>query len=465
MNYHELYAKENSTIQLPLFYFGKGRSEKMITEWKDGEKEYQLKCVCEYGVPGSFEQDVYTATMRIWLKQGMPKGVIFNYSDIARELNLYPPKDYVKQIREAMRRLGMARYEFSQCFIMRRDNGSENVDFAYFSLYSEASIFAFDSKDEKKRNKRRCKNIIYFPAELQNNLENKYYQLLEMAWYRALPEGLPRRLYEYLEKRRYHNINGEFTISEEFLCRWLPVRTKNTTERRRTLAHIAQPLIEKGYLRGYRFDLMKGHCVFTYASRHALPMEVESDKIMEAVVQAKVKEEEQQPKQIGDNALDPIQRKDQSIQPQEQEKYLEALAWLDSIPNFHKARKKEIAALPFAQVAKHYPSIKTSYEKQKHEGKSPKVGWVYKAFMDGWSFAEGVGKKQETPEQKLERLLDEAWNSLPLEEQERYKQEYLVYIKPMDLDGSLATNKGVFRYRFLKPELEARGLIPKMNIK
>lgn len=121
MNYQELYAKENNSVQLPLFYFGKGkRPEKTITEWQDGNKEYQLKCVCEYGVPGSFEQDVYTATMRIWFKQGMPESIIFNYSDIARELHLSPPKDYVKQIRESMRRLAMARYEFSKCFLMKK---------------------------------------------------------------------------------------------------------------------------------------------------------------------------------------------------------------------------------------------------------------------------------------------------------------------------------------------------------
>jgi len=461
MDYHELYAKENSTVQLPLFHFGKGKRPKiMITEWGDAEKEYKLECNCKYGVPGSFEQDVYTATMRIWLKQGMGKEVVFNYSDIARELHLNPPKDYVKQIREAMRRLAMARYEFTKCFLMKTEDGVESLD-VYFSLYDSASLFAFDPKDKKMSNKRRSKNIIIFPKELQNNLENRYYQYLEMTWYRALPEGLSRRLYEYLEKRRYHNINGEFTISEEVLCRWLPVLDKHSTRRRKTLAHIAQALIEKGYLRGYRFDLKRGQCIFTYASQYALPLEEEKE-LLETVAPIK---EEGALKQMLEKALEQPERKDQMVSPQEQEKYLEALNWLDSVPHFHKARKKEIASLPLAHVAKHYPGIKASYEKQKEAGNVPKVGWVYKAFMDGWSFSEGIAKKPETPKEKLERLLDEAWDSLPLEEQERYKQEYLEYIKPIDLDGSLVTNKCVFRHMFLKPELEKKGLIPKMNLR
>ena len=106
-----------------------------------------------------------------------------------------------------------------------------------------------------------------------------------MVWYRALPEGLPRRLYEYLEKRRYHKIQGEFTISEEVLYLWLPVLDKHTTQRRKTLAKIAQPLIEQSYLKKYRFDPLRRHCIFTYASQYALPIELESGPEMPAAVE------------------------------------------------------------------------------------------------------------------------------------------------------------------------------------
>ncbi len=462
MNYQELYAKENNSVQLPLFHFGKGkRPNTIITKWKDGNKEYQLRCDCCYGVPGSFEQDVYTATMRIWIKQGMQENVIFNYSDIARELHLNPPKDYVKQIREAMKRLSMARYEFSKCFLLKKRDRTESLD-VYFSLYDSASLFAFDPKFKNLNNKRRSKNTIIFPTELKKNLENQYYQLLEMSWYRALPEGLSRRLYEYLEKRRYHSIQGEFIISEELLCRWLPVLDQHSTRRRRTLANIAQPLIEKGYLKSYKFDPMREHCIFTYASKYALPIEI-TPEILKAAAQAK----EEDSKKMLEKVLPapPEKMPDQSVKPQDQEKYLEALNWLDTIPHFHKARKKEIASLPLEHVAKHYPGIKAAYEKQLQEGNAPKVGWVYKAFMDGWSFSQGVAKKPETPREKLDRLIDEAWNGLSQEEQEQYKQEYLVWINPRDFDGSLRENKAIFRYHFLKPEFETKGLIPQINLK
>ena len=130
MDYMEPYAKENNLLQLSLFHFGKRRPvpEKTISEWADTRGNYKLTCVCQYGVPGSFEQDVYAACMRIWVKNGMPATSIkLNYSDIARELNLTPIKAWVGKIKKSLRKLAQARYEFVQCFIKADDAGNKKV--------------------------------------------------------------------------------------------------------------------------------------------------------------------------------------------------------------------------------------------------------------------------------------------------------------------------------------------------
>ena len=85
------YAKENNLLQLPLFHFAKSIHilQKSEFEWSDKDGDYKLKCMCDFGVPGSFEQDVYTGCMRIWIGQEMSSGkIILNYSDIARVLEL-----------------------------------------------------------------------------------------------------------------------------------------------------------------------------------------------------------------------------------------------------------------------------------------------------------------------------------------------------------------------------------------
>ena len=220
-NFIEPYAKENNILQLSLFYFGKGRPQRSIVTWEDEIGDYQLECMCKYGVPGSFDQDVYTACMRIWVKQGMPSnGIKLNYSDIARELAL-EPRDWNGKIKKALKKLAQARYEFTKCFIKADKNGNKRIN-THFSLFDSASLFVH----ERGKSKRNSESQLVFPEVIKENLEAKYYQLLDMVWYRALPQGISRRLYEYLAKRRYHSVNGALKISEAVICRWLPITTK-----------------------------------------------------------------------------------------------------------------------------------------------------------------------------------------------------------------------------------------------
>ena len=65
------YCKENSILQLPLFSFHKIKKTESIIEWQRKENRCKIECYCATGIPSSFEQDVYTACLRIWVLQGM----------------------------------------------------------------------------------------------------------------------------------------------------------------------------------------------------------------------------------------------------------------------------------------------------------------------------------------------------------------------------------------------------------
>lgn len=257
----EYYFKENNMLQLSLFCFNRHRPEKTFVKWEDDGGKYSLECNCKYGAPGSFEQDCYTAVMRIWVKKNMPKdGISLNYSDIARELKLSPPRAWVTRIKKALKRMGMARYEFVECFIDATQKKRKKLTTS-FSLFDTASLFEY-SDGKSKRN---SESYLVFPAQVQKNLEANYYQKLDMAWFRALPEGLSRRLYEYLDKRKYHSDkNKSFRISEEAICRWLPIKDVNVTKRRNRLKKVTMPLVNLGYLSKYDFDKVKKIAIFTY---------------------------------------------------------------------------------------------------------------------------------------------------------------------------------------------------------
>lgn len=362
----EPYAKDKNLLQLSLFCYsrGKARKKRMSITWKDSSGKCELRCVCDHGVPGAFDQDTYTAVMRLWIKNGMPNnGLEINYSDIARELNLLPEKNYVKQIRKSLLRLGGARYEFIQCFLRPKDNGELERITTQFSLFDSTSLFDYREGKSKKNSYSR----LYFSKEIQRNLEKKYYQLLDMAWYRMFPSGLPRRLYEYLEKRRYHGVEGTFSISEETLCQWLSLVEIRKDRRRKRIQKACDELINGGYLSKYNFDKTRDMCVFTY-SKNAKPK-------MDIDIVEKVKDGDQQ-------VL-----------------FLEACEWIKSIKYFQKKKVKEIAALPIVHVIGVYPEIRAEYEQKISEGQSLKPSWVYQRFTDGFTLTKKIEKQQDNNQQ------------------------------------------------------------------
>lgn len=150
-NYLEPYVKENNLIQLSLFNFSRKEVKKTVVKWKDKHGSYSLKCVCDEGVPGSREQDCYTAAMRIWIKKDMPRGGIhLNYSDIAHELKIKNVKHSSDKIKQSLKKLGAARYEFVQCFIASDPEGRKKVT-TQFSLFDSTSLFEYRKGKSKKK--------------------------------------------------------------------------------------------------------------------------------------------------------------------------------------------------------------------------------------------------------------------------------------------------------------------------
>ena len=369
MEFCEPYAKDKNLLQLSIFYFGKRRPvpTKTVTTWEDDHGSYKLTCVCKNGVPGSFEQDVYAAVMRIWVKQGMPsKGINLNYSDIARELGL-KPRDYNKRVKQSLEKLAQARYEFKQCFVKADTDGNKRID-AHFSLFDTVLLFSHDKK--RGDSKRGSQSRLIFSDLIQENLEAKYYQFLDMVWYRALSEGLPRRLYEYLAKRRYHGVNEVFAISEELLCRWLPIKDKHPTNRRKRLAKIAQELIDKGFLAGYTFDKNKKQCIFTYAENKVPNI----PDTMQSIPNQNIAQRIDTPVSMEKGMIT-------AFSPEDQQIYLQAQEWINSIPYLHEKRKHEIFSLPIAKLAQVYPEIRAEYERAAIGGDRPKPAWIYQRFM------------------------------------------------------------------------------------
>lgn len=279
-DYLEPYIKENNVIQLSLFYFSDRKLSSRVVEWSDNDGEYKLKITCDYGIPGSLEHDIYTVIMKMWLKQGTENPrITLNYSDIARELGLQP-NSWVTKIKKSLRRLGSTRYEFEECFVKADENGNNKIT-TFFSLFDTVHLY----ESSKKKSRRNSKSELVFPNDIVRNVQANYYQLLDMIWYRKLPDGLARRLYEFLAKKYYLRKDNIFKISEEAICRWLPITDKNTTKRKKLLEKTANDLILSSFLKSYRFDKKNKVCFFEYredirAKRSNIDNQKDFDNIM-----------------------------------------------------------------------------------------------------------------------------------------------------------------------------------------
>lgn len=266
----ELYAKDKSLLQLPLFHFQRSRKTRIVHKWqekdkKTGEiKKCELICSGNGGsVPGSLEQDIYAACLRLWVTKSRPTFLTVSYAEIAEILGL-DKRRWSGGIKKSLFKMGRSRYEFKNCFIYE---GKRIAKSCIFSLFES---FSFKEEQEKDIGTRTSIEV-NFPVELQRNIEVRYYQWLDFALYRRIKTGLSRRLYEYLEKRRYHERDGVYEVGEYLLCRWMPIADCNKTRIRKKIAEIAQNLVDVGYLSHYEKEDSKWY--FTYVPRKPLDPE------------------------------------------------------------------------------------------------------------------------------------------------------------------------------------------------
>jgi len=88
--------------------------------------------------------------------------------------------------------------------------------------------------------------------ELVNSIERKYYKLIDFRIYKALATGIPRRLYEYLEKKKYKK--NQFEIDIRKLARWMGLKTSKISQLKELLGKANNELKEKGVIDKWKYQ-------------------------------------------------------------------------------------------------------------------------------------------------------------------------------------------------------------------
>jgi hypothetical protein len=222
-------------------------------------------------------------------------------------------------------------------------------------------------------------------------------------------------------------LNREFRISQEQICRWLPVSDTNKARRAKTLQDVADDLIKAGYLESYQFDKERKLCTFIYSTN--LPeIEIDTEKIAAILVEGKgqvrtnepalaIESQDQgicskeDPDIVGEY-LDYEQEPDIEGEPREemqeenlvvqaesaarklQASLVDAVLWLKSIPFIRENTIQELTS--DANFLEKYHAIRAEYERQAGKIQSP-IAWLRAAFKAGYCHMKT--KKQEQQEE------------------------------------------------------------------
>lgn len=243
---------EGNLLEYPIFSMQKSR-DKTTEEYIWREKdiagrimaERRLKVDCVEGIPNFFDMDVFNGIMRIFTKKmGLYKKdeAHFTIYELIREMNL-PVHDgmVAKRTWESLKRMAKTSLHFEDAFYKEKEKVTKIVH-----LLVRIEIY------EKQKGDRLINMIkVVLDDELVSSIERKYFNLIDFDVYNSLPSGLPRRLYEYLEKKKYRK--DQFEIEIRKLAGRIPLKTRKISQLKELLGKANRELKQKEIIDDWEF--------------------------------------------------------------------------------------------------------------------------------------------------------------------------------------------------------------------
>ena len=232
------------------FYIVPDYQREYVWEEKNGAgeitSEQRFKVDCTKGVPNYFDMDVFNAIMRVYVKKGRVYNkteVHFTIYELMRELDLQVHDGRtVSRVRESLERMAKTNLHFENSFYAEKEKITKIVH-----LISRTEIY------EKQKGNRFINMIkVVLDDELVNSIERKYYKLIDFKIYKALATGMPRRLYEYLEKKKYKK--NQFEIDIRKLAGWMGLKTSKTSQLKELFGKANNELKEKKVIDKWKYQ-------------------------------------------------------------------------------------------------------------------------------------------------------------------------------------------------------------------
>ena len=243
---------EGNLLEYPIFSMERRKVNRTIEEylWKKRDiagkltQEQRFKVECIAGLPNAFDLDVFNAIMRIYVKKsGVYKKneVHLTIYELIKELELNPNGRVRKRIKESLIRMAKTSLHFENTFYKEKERVTKVVHL----------IARMEYYEKQKGTKIINVGKVVLDDELVSSIEKKYFNLIDFDVYKSLPSGLPRRLYEYLEKKKYRK--DQFEIGIRKLAGRIPLKTRKISQLKELLGRANRELKQKEIIDDWEF--------------------------------------------------------------------------------------------------------------------------------------------------------------------------------------------------------------------
>jgi len=264
---------EGNLLEYPIFSMERRRVNKETEEyiWKEsniigketGEKKFRVSCTL--GIPNAFDFNIYNAVMRLYTKKSgayKKNEVHFTVYEIAKELNLSFTGLTIKRIKESLIRMSHTTLLFENAFFEKKENITKVVHLLVQLEYYE-----------KQKGNRLINMVkIILDDELVNSIERKYFNLIDFKIFKTLSSGIPRKLYEYIEKKKYRK--NYFEIGTKNLAKRIGLKTSKISQLKELLGKANDELKKQSVIDQWKFS--KENIVY-YFKKSERFKEVEED--------------------------------------------------------------------------------------------------------------------------------------------------------------------------------------------
>lgn len=245
---------EGNLLEYPIFSMERRKVSRTTDEYIWVEKdstgkdviERKFKVECVRGIPNAFDMNVFNGIMRLYVKK---KGIYkkneihFTIYELIKEINLPVHHGGVaKDVRESLERMANTTLHFENAFFVEKEKTTIIVHL----------LVRIEVYEKEKGNKLINMIKVVLDDELVSSIERNYFKLIDFDVYNSLPSGLPRRLYEYLEKKKYRK--NQFEIDVKKLAKRMPLKTPKMSQLKELLERANNELKGKGIIDGWKYN-------------------------------------------------------------------------------------------------------------------------------------------------------------------------------------------------------------------